>query len=253
MGPTGQQEIKSIEGELKLKYFILGLGLAFAPLHADQIIRHPELPFEPAFAADQQNVTFDSLYQEVFQFQSMSNWYGVAGQISAKQLEGIPLAREYKHAQVLFKKHTISASKFERVKYNYEMNLNQVKSLKAQLAIAEAYAQMSRLSLIQNGNDNMDLRKSIAEAIKKSEEGRLENLKASVEGAILTRDYYRNLVERYKKLHKSLDLPTEEFDRMRARALEAAVSVGTIQSQISVSESALEGLNRTLERLFKEN
>lgn len=209
-----------------------------------------ELPFDPAYAADQKEITFDSLGGEISQFQQMSNWHNMLGNIKNKKLERDQLKKAYERGKTLVSTGAITREEFERREFVYQMSEGSVREMEARAQMARISVESTKMTMIMQGDSSKDLRRDMAQNMKKSLEAQFDALKAGSENAALNEAYQSKLAAIAEDLYRKKVITETEYDRRKQDHESAKNQVDVLAHQKDVIGKALAGIERSLQRLF---
>jgi hypothetical protein len=235
-----------------VKLLLLSLFIPFA-VHSSTPLSLGQEPFVPAYAADQPDLTFESLYREINQFQQMLAWYAVLGNIDSKKIERDLLKQYYDQAKPLRDSGAISETEFERREYDYKVSNEMLQEMENRAQMLRLSVETSKFSVMMYGDPSKDLRKDMAQNMKESLEFQNKAQAHALEVARLTEEHRKQVMEDGAELVRQNHITKVEYAK-RILAYESAKSqTKTVKSQIHVIDKAIVGINRSLERLFGGN
>ncbi|MGE4133128.1 MAG: hypothetical protein AB7F86_15910 [Bdellovibrionales bacterium] len=212
--------------------------------------RKTYLPFDPAYAHLQKNITFESLGQEVSQFMQLVNWHGAVGNVDSRKRDLEFHRRSYERALKLKNEGRLTEEEFADREYKFHLSETKLAEAESQTQMVRLSAETARLGLIQNGDENLDMRREIAQKMKESLEFRKQSLEQHRQGAILTETNLRGRYERAKELFEKGIVPVQEFERHELNFQNAQTDLQVVDGQIQVINAAILGFNKSLDRLF---
>lgn len=210
------------------------------------------IAFEPIYAYQQKNITFNSLSQEINQFQSLNQWHSVRGELLSQRLEVGLRRRAFERGQKLFEKKQISEVEFARRTYDYERAQFRFKELEARAEMTRVFAEISRYGLQQNGDEQLDFRREIASKMRESLQFQMKALEHSLQNAHLTERLLKKDLDRARELYERGVITTPEMDKREIEYSDVVIRVETLSHQIEVIGMAIDGFNKSLDRLFGE-
>ncbi len=232
-----------------MKTILIFAALTSLSAHAG----YAELPFDPAYAADQKEITFDSLGGEIGQFQQMNTWHNMLGNIKNKKVETEQLRKAYERGKTLVGTGAITREEFERREFAYKISAGTVKEMESRAQMLRISVESTKLGIIMKGDSTKDLRMDTAQKMKESLEAQLEALKYSSENAALVEAYTAKQEANARELFNKKVIGEVELDRRAAEHENAATEVETLSHQVDVIKKAVAGLDRSLQRLFGQH
>jgi hypothetical protein len=124
------------------------------------------LPFPPAYAADQKEITFNSLWQEINQFQQLGGHQNYKFQLLGRRHELEILKASFERAEILYSKRQISLSEYSRRKVAYQTAQLRAEEMESKVAMMRDYAEIAKLGIVDQGDPDVDLRGDIARKMK---------------------------------------------------------------------------------------
>lgn len=233
-----------------LKYVIAVLILFAVNVSADSQRR--DIQYEPIYAYQQKNINFDSLWQEINQFQSLSNWHWINGQLEAKRLERNKARGAYERGKKLYESGTLSLSEFNRRKLGYDKCELALAELEVRAEMSRISAEIAQIGMRQEGDEQLDLRRETAAKMRESLQHQVRTLELNLASARLTEAVVKEELERGRQLHKKGNLTDAELERREIDHADIKIQIQTLSSQIAVINQAVWGFNKSLERLFGE-
>lgn len=223
---------------------------AFFALTSSAIQAQGELPFESAYASEQKEITFDSLGGEIRQFELMSQWHKLLGDIKIKRLRRDYLKKHYERGRQLFATDAISRDELERREYEYKLSDGELGEQESRAQMVRISVESTKYGIMMQGDPQVDYRKQIAEKMKESLGHQLKGLKFALSNAVLTEAYLAKRASDAKDLYNRKVITEVELEIIVREHARAVIDVGVHTNQIGVIGKAVEGLDRSLERLF---
>ncbi len=206
-------------------------------------------PIEPAFAADQPTVSFDSMFREMSQFSNFANWNALKAELEITRIRCSARERAIERAKRL--NGTVSVETRERLEYDSKMCEAEAELLEKRVENAKASAGYDKFMLIQAGNPGADYRKELAGQLKRQIEFEDDQLRIQSRTAELTRLHQKSRLDRTRGLCEKRIIPQVECEQI-ADEYEAAVKrQRAIEAQRDINARSLSGVNRSIERLFE--
>ena len=227
-----------------ITFFLLAMTL----LSAQADLPIATQPFEPAYAADQTRVDFESLSHELNQFRYFSSWSVQQTELQNKKEERDSLKKTFDRLRDM-SKSTVTAEKIELARYLWQMSEIEIEQITKRVDNARASAETEKLLIVQTGNPREDYTLFIAEKLKRSLEFEGELLGLSLKSAQATRELYKLRDDRARALcSKGIQPPVycEDMQREHQASMRREVSV---QAQIENNSRSRDGLRRSIERL----
>ncbi len=205
-------------------------------------------PIEPAFAADQPQVGFDSMYREMSQFSNFANWNALKAELGTKRLECEEKEKTLERAKRLGKK-VISEQEMDKKIYDVEIcNLNSELIAKS-IDNSKASAAYDKFMIVQTGNPGTDFRSELAEALKRQIQFEVDQLKINERIAEVTRVYRKARLDRALALCEKKVIKMTECDSVRIDYESALNRQRALIAQSKINARSLEGLKRSIDRL----
>ncbi len=208
------------------------------------------LPFEPVYAYQQKKITFDSLSWEISQFQSLSRWHHVLGDVQTRRLELETQKRSFERGQKLFKQGRISRTEFLHRQHRFQMAEYTLAELEGEAEMARISAEIARFGLQENGDDDADFRREIALKMRESLRHQAKTLESGLAAARLSETLLKEELESGRVLHEKGNLTLAELEHRELSYRRTTIRVETLQSQYQVVGQAIHGINASLEKLF---
>ncbi len=213
--------------------------------------QYVELPFEPAYAADQKIISFDSLGGEIGQFQQMSQWHSMLGAIKGKKLERDALKKSYERGKLLLDTDGISRDELERREYRYKLSEGHIEEMENRAQMVRLSVETTKNGMIMQGDDTgKDLRREIAQNMKESLEFQVKALQSNLGNANLTEAFQRKQADIAKDLYAKKAISLVEYENRIMEYDNSKIQLEVLAHQIETIGKAVEGLNKSLERLF---
>ncbi len=233
--------------------FLLGvalvlIGSSLAGATGTEI--HPVVPFTPVFAADQKDISFNSLYQELGQFSMLEAWHSILGALEIKTIESKNLQIELNRQAELNRQGAGKGADYELAEYQYKASLLKINELKIQSEGARLQAEVTRLGILQEGDQSRDLRKDVAQLMKKQLDNKLLAQQAQVESQSLTALYLYERLKTARILNAKKIVRDEEMKTRQLNYLASRFQILTLNRQIQVTKMSIAAMERTLKRLF---
>lgn len=205
--------------------------------------------FEPALAAQQAQITADSLHWEAKQFQELAKWRSLQGKVKTSKGKTALLKRDLDRAQILVRSNQVTIEAYVTAKFLYEKNLSETARFEAEAAEALAKARVAKLQVLQSANAGADLRRELTQARLEAEENRVKSLQAAL-ASTEEEHKLRELREKNGKTLVQRSALSEAGQDLRAFDTEDAASrAESLRAQIQVSEQMIQALHLALERL----
>lgn len=210
------------------------------------------LPFPPEYAADQKEITFNSLWQEINQFQQLGSQQNYKYMLIGRKKEVEFLKNSFDRAQKLYDKKEMSLSEYSKRKVNYEAALLRAEELENDVAMMQDYAEIAKLGIIEQGDPDVDLRADIAKKMKDTLTHQRSAYQKGLAAAELEKRYHSGRLAAAKELYDNGNLSLDNYERVELDLQRATTDVNSKSAQIRVLDSAIHGLDRSLDRLFGE-
>ncbi len=217
---------------------------------ADQ--KRAPILFEPIYAYQQKNITFDSLWQEINQFQNLSYWHSVLGNIESKRLERDVLRKAYERGKKLYEKGGITRREYVHRKFRLDKNEAVLAELESRAEMTRVSAEIARYGMQQTGDEQLDLRREIAGRMRESLQHEVRAMERALVSARLSETHLKEELDQARILHQKGTIPLGELERREMDHADVLIQVETLGSQIQVLNQAIGGFNKSLERLFGE-
>ncbi len=211
----------------------------------------PHQPFEPAYAADQEQLTIDSMEEETNQFRRFGEWNAQLEQLKAKKQSRDDLRTEYERVKQLFERGNVSPDIFREKEFTYLQAENSLAQQESQTERAREIAAIARLRLLQKGNPARDYRQEIAQLLQTATQTEKRALETSLMGARATLAYFQNRIASGRVLLEKDLISKVEMEKRESRKVWALSQIQLIQNQIKAADDALDGLRRSQEKLEK--
>lgn len=233
-----------------IKYAILLLLGLTINVGADE--QKNTISFEPVYAYQQKNITFDSLSQEINQFQNLASWYSILGEIESKRLERNISRQAFERGQKLFDRGSISRSEFLQRKFRYEKCQALLAEMESRAEMTRVSAEIARFGMQQNGDEQLDFRRQIAGKMRESLQHQVQAMEKGLASVRLSEALLKEEMEQARILHEKGSLPAAELEKRETSYFDVRIQVESLGNQIQVINQAIEGFNKSLERLFGE-
>ncbi len=213
---------------------------------------YAQLPFDPAYASEQKDITFDSLGGEIGQFQQMSAWHSLLGAIKTKRIEREALKRAYERGKKLLGTDGITREELDRREYRYLLSNGTIEEMELRAQMARVSVETTKFGMIMQGDQSgaTDLRREIAQNMKQSLEFQIQAMKSGLKNAGLTEQYLGKQAAIAEDLYKKKTITLVEYENRVGEHNISMVQQEVLTHQIEVIDKAIEGLNKSLERLF---
>lgn len=211
------------------------------------------IPFEPVYAYQQKKITFDSLSHEISQFQNLSRWHYVLGEVQSRRLERDGLKRAFERGEILHAQGRISRSEFLKRRHRFQKSEFALAESESEAELARIWAEIARFGLQESGDEQADFRRETALKMRESLRLQARSLSNGLASARLTEGLLKEEVEAGRVLHQKGNLTLAELEERELAYREIQIRVETLQSQSEVIGQAVRGIDLSLERLFGEN
>lgn len=207
-------------------------------------------PFEPVYAADQPTVAFDSMFREMSQFMNFSMWAILKSELAIKQSECQSLLKTLERMKNK-SNGTVTEDELETAEYRSKICSAESERIEKRVENKKSAAAYDKLLIIQMGNPGSDFRKEIGQQLKGQIEFEGEQLKISQRIALLTRTYRKSRLDRALPLCAKGFKPEVQCDDLRLELSAADSRLQANASEIENNRLSLEGMKRSLARLFE--
>lgn len=205
--------------------------------------------FRPEYSADQSVVTSDMLSFEEYQFSLLAQWHAVIDQLESAKMKSAFLKKEFGRAERLVKTNGISQEAYIVAKFMFESSKNDVVRYQADVDKTSASTMLAKLQLQAEVSPGEDYRRAITEARIKVYKANLAALHAQLATVDTEKSLLDVKVANSKKLLKANAISEKEFDLCDYNQKATAQKVVALKAQISVTELAIEALEKTLAKL----
>lgn len=208
--------------------------------------------FEPAFAADQKQITLEVIQAEASQFKSLKEWRE-ALERKEELFEKAKLSqRQYERAVKLDKNGTITKEKLALAQYQYEHERDQ--SLASEASVVEARARLERwkLMVMAKGDSSLDLAPQIISQEIAEHKSTVAALNAMKSSTALAARLTEAKLDSGRKLYEQAIISEAEFDMRRLNANLAQREIGDLTQKIEDEKVIIRGLEATAKRLREQ-
>jgi hypothetical protein len=206
--------------------------------------------FEPVYAADQFKIGFESLLYERVQFDQFSSYTDTVGRTRKKTLERDQLLNAFRRATENARKGATSEAELRRAEYNYRMAEFQLLEIQNQVQESRHSAELYKTYVLQNGSDGGDRRLEIASSMKSQLTSRRAAMNANLNGLILQKSYFEKRFIDGQYLHDQKIISDVEVESRKFDLENAKISIETTQKRIEIMDLSINGLNRSIDRLY---
>ena len=221
--------------------FSLFTSLAFATDKMDEFI--------PAHAADQIQITTDSMLYEELQFKAIAKWHTSKDQLRTAELKRDQFKREFEIMKKLATGGQASDSQLQNAALNFQNSESNVYRYKGEVQKAKSGAMINKMRLLEKGNPGRDHRKEVVQAIHDSLLIERENMRSALDSALMTLDYHETRVKNGKLLLDRKVISRLEYDR-RVLDLESAKDqTQAARNDILGVDAALKGSEESQKKL----
>lgn len=202
--------------------------------------------FEPAYAADQPEVTVLSLEYELAQFQHLAEWKSLSNQIEGKKREATRKGKDFQRAKQagVISPVDLAGKEFAAQEAESEVKMTTVKMLKARLNMA-----IFKQRLLAAGDASYDARPVIVRLSRMAAQEAINELDTLV--VLLTeQSRLRKLfLEGGEKLHAQKAISLTELEKRRADYQKSLTDLNCAKLQMETVQKMLAGLDKTGQRL----
>jgi hypothetical protein len=227
---------------------MLALLLSTLIFHAHAETQQQIDPIEPAFAADQPSVGFDSMFREMSQFSNFSAWNSLRAELLNKRLECDLKSSSLERAKKL-KKGLISEQEIEAKTYELEVCKLSIELTEKSVENAKASAAYDKFMIVQAGNPGQDFRPQLAEQLKRQIGFEGEQLKINEKIAELARVFQKSRLDRALPLCEKKIRPPTECAALQFEYESALNRQRALAAQSEINSRSLVGLKNSIRRL----
>lgn len=208
-----------------------------------------EEPFVPAYAADQELITTQTIGYEGQQFAAIGEWHIIRDQTQTKELEKRQATESFERAQNLFEKGLINEGQFRQAEFKLKQAEAALRVSQAEMEVSKSTGLRYKSMILDRGNSEVDMRLQVAEALKtvhKNTQVIYESQLVGAEGAIR---FWTFWVEAGRKLFEKRIITKPELDQRILRHQMALERLSGIQLKLRTVSAALVGVEKTIEAL----
>jgi len=222
---------------------------AILTLHTSQA-QYADVPYEPVYASDQPEITFDSLGGEIGQFQQMADLHSMLGNIQTKKLEVENNRKALERGKKLAGSEAISKDELDRREYHYKLSLGQLGEMENRSHMKRISLESTKIGIMMNGDPQLDKRKELAEKMKESLEFQVKALNYGLNNAILTEAHEAKRAADALTLLNKKAISEVEYEQRLQEHEKSKIQRTVYDQQILVINKAIEGLEKSLRLLF---
>lgn len=212
-----------------------------------------DLPFEPAYAADQEVITAITIEEENNQFQALAQWIDALAEIEERQEDAENLLNLLERARKLVDGNGVSRVELAKREFEYRLNAIRINELTEKAQVSRAKAKLAKFTLIQAGNSSKtDVRMTIAQKTYESLQHQIKSLEYAIEAAELSKRFYADRVEEARRLLEGGHISRNRFEEIEDEFEEAEADKKSAYGQIDILRNSFAGLEKSMERLKKE-
>jgi hypothetical protein len=205
------------------------------------------LPFVPAFSAKLKRPNLDSVFYELGQFDSVSEWKRFEHRLFALQIELTHVEQRYEKAQRLHEKGVVSDADLERSEHDYRRVLSQLAETRHLKQTAMEMAQVAKLLLLRLDAERSDpIDRDILASLVRATENQIEAGRIQL-GYLqwLAKSANTNFA-RTKKLIEKSALPMIRLEEAQLKRDLAAAEVIAQGDRQEILRMKLQGLQESL-------
>lgn len=205
--------------------------------------------FVPAKAADQRELTSDSILFEGLQYQFMGKWKTSSELLKTAEMKRDQMKNEFEVAKKLAQDGKISDNQLKVAALNYQESESAVHRTKGDEQRHRANAMVSKLRLLEKGNPGLDQRRPIAMAIHDQLTAERENYESALKSAQMSMEYFKARAENGKILYDKKVISRIEYERRNLDFENAKVEVLSAKNDLETSSESLKGIEESLIKL----
>lgn len=210
----------------------------------------PQLPCEPALAADQKILNRLVVSAEAEQFRVMGQWSAAKEQLQTAERKRDQLKRDMQRSSTLLESRTTSVTKHAIAAHAYRMGEVRASQLQSDLERLKVECEIAKRNVISEGNPNLDLSADYValriEALKAEQTG----LQAALSGAEVSVAFYEGGLNNGKKLFANNSISESELEVRQMRYDDAVAQVSTVKTQLETVQASLAGLELSRKKLL---
>ncbi len=199
----------------------------------------PDMPIEPAHAADQAVVTSKSLREELDQYRAMSDWQKAQDEYEIGKKKLAQSKTDLEHAQTLRRNGAITEAALAETFINTEVLEGEVTRLQHEVQKAKSTSLFHKMRVIEEGNPGQDYRAQVSQVIVDGLHDELQSLKRLLEVARTANILVQKHLDNGKLLFAKNGLTKLELDRRTLATENAANKVQSVDHQVKMAEAAL--------------
>jgi len=206
-------------------------------------------PFDPAYAADQNQITTKSIESEGFQLEQLSQWFVAAEQAKNAKETRDRRQVEFENTEKLYKSGAVSKTEFQTAEVILGSAEAALQVALAKQNLANAQGLKFKYSVLDEGNPGTDVRRQYAEAVKQIHLNNIVIFKADLKGAKSFTSYMEHLLSIQQQLIKSKNTTLPKVRSSEAGLRSAKERVVIIEQQINLQEVSLKATEETIKAL----
>lgn len=206
-------------------------------------------PFDPAFAADQEIITSESIQFESQQFQRMGDWLIARDQVETKRLEKQQAQDVFDRTRNLHQKGLATDVELAQAEYGVQQADSALEIALSQLRMHKANGLKSRFLLLGAGNPGEDYRLEVAMTQKQAQQETGKIFESQLSGARAGVRFWTMQVERDRKLFEKRLIKKSQLERSELILKMSQEQLATIGHKISSNKLTIQGLEKTIRAL----
>lgn len=204
---------------------------------------------QPVLASDQERLTLRSMQSETEQFRALGRWRSSLSRLKSHEAQRDQAKLEWERGKSMTGNGQVSPAQLMQLEFNYQNSLNQVSRTEAEVQRGRLQAVLAKHQVLSEGNPNTDYRGMVAQEMLKSMRAEQQNLESSRRNAQLSVDYYRQRHSNGKYLHERGVITKSDLERRTLDLANAEDQVRSYAHEVKTAGEAIEGLQKTLQRL----
>lgn len=208
-------------------------------------------PLVPVYAADQAQVTNDSMRYETQQFRAMAKWKSAVAMLETAELQRDQSKRTFERESNLFKSGASSESKLLAAERDYLNSEEMVIRLNGAVTLARATAEVNQQLVLEVGNPGVDNRRQISESMLVALRTEKRNQQAALTNAMSSKAYHERRRENGKILFDKGLMSSVEYEQRQLAAKAASDGVDSVKFELDGIENSIAGMEKTQARIGK--